>query len=269
MQRSGALYTILFSAGVCIVCSAMVSVAAVSLQGRQDFNRVLDKQKKVLDVAGLLEAEEAMSPERIQKLFHENIEPRYVDIETGEYVSEEEVGVSYENYDQQQVARSEELGMRAPSNNARVLRMPRYALVYHMVNEAGEVERIILPIEGYGLWGTLRGYLALEEDTRTIAGITYYEHKETPGLGGEVDNPQWKAEWPGRKAFDDEWDVMIAVKKGQAGPPAEDPYRVDGLSGATITSNGVTNMLQFWLGSNGFGPYLEKFREEYSEAQTA
>ncbi len=120
---------------------------------------------------------------------------------------------------------------------------------------------LVLPVEGYGLWSTLYGFLALDADTKTIRGLTYYQHLETPGLGGEVDNPSWKALWPGRVAFDETGAPVISVIKGRAGSPQDDPYRVDGLSGATITSRGVTNMLQFWLGEAGFGPYLERFRE--------
>ena len=131
-----------------------------------------------------------------------------------------------------------------------------------MRGDAGDLEMIVLPIEGLGLWGTLYGFLALDADTTTVRGITYYQHKETPGLGGEVDNPSWKDKWPGRKAFDDDGEVSLAVIKGPARTAEHDPHRVDGLAGATITSNGVTNMLEFWLGENGFEPYLNRIRAE-------
>ena len=86
------------------------------------------------------------------------------------------------------------------------------------ISEAGDLEMVMVPIEGNGLWSTLYGFLALDADTRTVVGITFYEHKETPGLGGEVDNPRWKALWPGRKAFLDEgYAPKIEVIKGAAG----------------------------------------------------
>lgn len=107
----------------------------------------------------------------------------------------------------------------------------------------------------------MHGFLALDADTRTIRGLTYYDQAETPGLGGEVVNPKWKALWPGRLAYDDSWNVKIAVIKGPAGSVEENPHAVDGLSGASLTSRGVTNMLQFWLGENGFAPFLKSFRE--------
>ena len=150
----------------------------------------------------------------------------------------------------------------APDNPSRVQRLGEVAVVYLLQGDDGGIKTVILPIEGYGLWGTLYGFLALDgADLETIRGITYYQHKETAGLGGEVDNPNWKARWPGRLAFDDQLETQIQVIKGPAGPPAEDPFRVDGISGATITGRGVTNMLHFWLGENGFGPYLDRLRK--------
>ena len=132
-------------------------------------------------------------------------------------------------------------------------------MVYRVVQD-GEFKAVIVPISGQGLWSTLYGYIALAADTQTVVGITFYEHKETPGLGGEVDNPRWKRLWKGRKVYDGRGRPLINVKKGVAGPPETDPYNVDGLSGATITSRGVGNLVRFWLGEDGFGPYLTAAR---------
>jgi Na+-transporting NADH:ubiquinone oxidoreductase subunit C len=136
--------------------------------------------------------------------------------------------------------------------------------VYQVVKNT-RVQMVILPVEGRGLWSTLHGYLALDTDGNTVVGITFYQHSETPGLGGEVDNPKWKERWRGRKLFDEHGQLRIAVAKGAAGPPESDPHRVDGLSGSTLTSRGVTNMLSFWMGENGFGPYLERLQREGAE----
>ena len=149
----------------------------------------------------------------------------------------------------------------APPNPAKVLRVPNHAVVYQ-VTKGGEIDQLILPVEGKGLWSTLYGFLSLKADLESIQGLTFYDHGETPGLGGEVDNKNWKALWKGRKAFDERGRIAIKVKKGQAGPPDADPYQVDGLSGATITSRGVTHLLAFWLGDDGFGPYLDQYRAE-------
>ena len=108
------------------------------------------------------------------------------------------------------------------------------------------------------------GFLALDSDGVTIRGVTFYKTMETPGLGKEVEYPIWQRKWPGRKLFDENWEVAIEVIKGAAGSPADAPYEVDGLSGATLTSKGVTNLLRFWFGEEGFGPYLAQLRAEGS-----
>jgi len=124
----------------------------------------------------------------------------------------------------------------------------------------GRPEQFVLPIEGLGMWGTMYGFLAIDNDANTVRGLTFYEQKETPGLGGEIANPKWQALWIGRKAYGEDWIPQLSVIKGQAGPPAQDPHHVDGLSGATITSNGVSRVVRFWLGDDGYAPYLKNLR---------
>ena len=260
MQRNSATYIVGFCAAVCVACSLVVCVAAVFLKPLQDANRIFDQQKKVLGVAGLVDPDESPSAEHVAELFDTRIEPFYINVETGEEIPQEEVGIEFDDYNPKKVANESDTGMVAPSNNARVTRIPKYVLAYRVLDEGGDVTQLVLPIEGYGLWGTLYGYLAVANDGQTITGITYYKHIETPGLGGEVDNARWQSLWDGRKIYGDEGDVQISVTKGPAGPPSEDPYKVDGLSGATLTSNGVTAMLDFWLGDDVFGPYLKRMQ---------
>jgi Na+-transporting NADH:ubiquinone oxidoreductase subunit C len=145
---------------------------------------------------------------------------------------------------------------------ASIKRRAKYATVYLVKDEQGKLQKVILPVYGYGLWSTLYGFLALQGDINTVVGLGFYEHAETPGLGGEVDNPAWKAQWVGKKIFDDQGNIAIRVTKS---PVAEsDPravYDIDALSGATLTSNGVNNLVHFWVGPDGFGPYLQKLRQ--------
>lgn len=259
MSQRSTGYTVMFAAGVCLVCSVFVSGAAVALKDKQEANKVLDRQKKVLTVAGLMKEGESLTPEEIQKRFDDSISTRLVNFDSGTYVDEAPNGVSPLEYDQRKAAKDPELSEAAPANNAKVQRMPEVATVY-CVMDGKNVDQYILPIQGAGLWSTLYGYLSIDDDANTIRGITFYEHAETPGLGGEVDNPKWKSLWPGRKAFDSKGEVAIRVKKGTAGPPDADPHAVDGLSGATLTSNGVSNALAFWLSDDGFGPYLDNIK---------
>lgn len=255
MPQHSVRQTLVFAFALCVVCAVLVSTTAVALRERQEQNKLLSRQMNVLEVAGLMEPGERLSREEIQLRFAANLKPLVVDLETGKLVDE----VDPLTYDQRSASTDFDRSRPAPDNPARVRRVPNYGLVY-LVQSNGEVEGIILPIEGMGLWSTLYGYLALEADSRKIRGITFYEHAETAGLGGEVDNPRWKALWPGRLAFDENWVPKIAVKKGAAGAVGEDPYHVDGLSGSTLTSNGVTNLIHFWLGDHGFGPFLARYR---------
>lgn len=255
MQHSPA-YIIGFTATVCLVCSIFVAGSAVSLKDRQEANILLDRQKKVLIVSGLMKETDSLSAAEIGELFKERVTPRAVDLASGTYNDE----VDAATYDQRKAAKDPALSEKVPANAAKVRRVPRVGLVYQVRSDAGSLDTIIIPIEGAGLWSTLYGYLALGPDTRTIKGITFYEHGETPGLGGEVDNPRWKSLWRGRMAYDERWIPRISVIKGRAGSPAEDPYRVDGLSGATITSRGVDKLVRYWLGDSGFGPYFASVR---------
>ena len=252
-MRHNTLYTVLFATAICIVCGVLVSGAAVSLKARQEMNSALDKKKKVLEAAGLIEAGASVSVADVDRLF-EDIETVAVDLRTGE----ESADFDTEGYDPLGAASDPTTSFEAPANASAIKRLPHYTAVYKIKDEAGDLSMLVLPIEGIGLWGTLYGFIALDSDMNTIRGLTYYKHKETPGLGGEVDNPRWKGLWPGRRAFGEDRLPKIAVIKGRAGPATESPYQVDGLSGATLTSRGVTNMLDFWLGERGFGPYLEK-----------
>ncbi len=249
-------YTIFFAGAVSVVCGVLVASAAVVLKPRQDANKLLDQRKQVISVAGVACAETAADPAAINSCYEDNIREVIIELKSGTEVDT----VHSETFNMQQAMKDPEMSSEAPPNPAKVLRLPKHAKIYQVV-DGDTVKTLILPIQGYGLWSVLYGFLALDADGDTIKGITFYQHGETPGLGGEVDNPRWKAHWPGREAYDDQWKPAIKVIKGPAGPPEEDPYSIDGLSGATITSNGVTHLVQYWLDEDGFGPYLRKFRE--------
>jgi Na+-transporting NADH:ubiquinone oxidoreductase subunit C len=258
MERSTG-YIIGFAAAVCLVCSVLVTSSAVSLKDRQEENKRLDRQKKILVLAGLMEKGEGIDAAEIDKRFGDNIVAHIVNLETGEYDTTVDTG----SFDQRKAAKDPATSKTAPANRSGIPRIPNLAMIYHVV-EDGEPTTLILPIEGKGLWSTLYGFLALAPDTSTVKGITFYQHGETPGLGGEIENPSWVAKWPGRKAYDASFSPVLEVIKGAAGPAETDPHRIDGLAGATLTSRGVSYLVQFWLGESGFSPYLERFRNERS-----
>ena len=252
-------YTILFATAVCVVCALMVSVAAVSLQPRQKANARLYMEKNVLVAAGLVKPGQDVTIGEVEKFFEKEVRARLVDLATGELVPAEKMDAR--SYDQRAARNDPGASRVAPANTAGVGRMPKYGVAYFVMK--GDVaEQVVIPIEGLAMWGTAYGFLALDRDGKTVRGLTYYDQKETPGLGGEIGNPAWQALWKGRHAYDSLGLPAIAVIKGQAGPPDKDPFRVDGMSGATITSNAVTRLTQFWLSENGYGKFLKRFRDK-------
>ena len=240
--------TLVVAFSLCLVCSVIVSTAAVVLKPKQEINKDIDKKRNILAAAGLWE-EGASVEEQFAK-----VTTRIVDLRKGRFTD----AVSVKDYDQRRASKdpAESDPLDAEEDVAKISRLEHYAAVYLVENSSGDIEKIILPIRGYGLWSTLYGFIALEADANTVAGLGFYEHGETPGLGGEVDNPQWKASWPGKKVYRDD-NVAIALIKGTVNPSDVDAaYEIDGLAGATLTARGVTNLVQFWLGENGFEPFL-------------
>ena len=256
-------HTIRVALILCVVCSVIVASAAVMLKPIQTANKELDRNRKILAAAGMYREGEH-GRDDVARLFAQ-FKVRAVNLEEGRFASDAElaeVGISLDNYDQRKAAKTPSLSITLSDSEdiAGIGRRARFALVYVVEGDDG-LEKIVLPVHGYGLWGTLYGYLALDGDGQTVIGLGFYEHKETPGLGAEVDNPNWKAQWPGKLIYDADGKVAISVSKRR--PEADSPaarYHVDALSGATLTSNGVANLLNYWLGKGGFGPFLEKLQ---------
>ncbi|MFP6582005.1 MAG: Na(+)-translocating NADH-quinone reductase subunit C [Candidatus Hydrogenedentota bacterium] len=265
MQQNSIKYIVGFSAVVCLACSLLVSSTAVLLKDRQLANQLYAKQIKILAVSGLIEEGVKPSQDEVNVLFDTRIESLIIDMQSGKVVTDSGIDDPL-TYDQLKASKNPALSNEADANFAKVKRVPKHIPIYIIQDEEGNADNLVLPVEGMGLWGTLYGFVSLDKDIETIRGLTFFKHKETPGLGAEVDNPSWKAKWPGRKVYDDSGEVMIKVIKGPAGTPEETPYAVDGLAGATLTSNGVTNLLRFWLGKEGFGPYLASLNSEGSDA---
>jgi Na+-transporting NADH:ubiquinone oxidoreductase subunit C len=229
----------------CIACAVIVSVTAVSVRPEQNLNIENEKKLKILAAAGIVTDE-------VEKEFSK-IETLYVDFASNQLVQVEN------NYDHIKASASVEASSIVPKDQdiAILKRRENIAPIYVWYSDEEQLQKVVLPIRGYGLWGTLYGYISLDADLNTVKGIEYYDHKETPGLGGEVDNPVWKSDWNGKKIYDTSGEVILYVTKG----PSSEDYEIDGISGATLTSNGVTNMIRYWLGENGYGPVLQKLKE--------
>ncbi len=234
---------------MCIVCSVIVSTAAVMLKPAQVANKSLDFKRNILSAAGLLQ--EGVS---IEEQF-EQVNTRVVDFSTGKFTD----AVDVDKYDQRKASKDPALSVKLDGEEdvAKISRQEKYAKVY-LVEKDGALDRVVLPIKGYGLWSTLYGFLALESDANTVVGLGFYEHAETPGLGGEVDNPKWKSLWPGKKVYKADGSVGLRVIKGHAAP--DSAHDVDGLSGASLTSKGVDNLIKFWMGEKGYAKFLTNLK---------
>ena len=244
---------------VCFVCSIMVASAAVLLKPQRIANKNLDRVSNILMAAGIRN----ISATEVAQQF-DRFEVKVVDLLERRVLSNLEVldlGIDTSTYDQRKASKDPRLSKQLTDDEdiASISRRARYSLLYILREEETEaISKIILPVHGYGLWSTLYGFISLKGDMNTVSGITFYEHGETAGLGGEVDNPDWKSSWQGKKIYSD-GQVALTVIKGKAMPasPGYD-YQIDGLSGATLTSRGVENMVSYWLGEDGFGPVLSK-----------
>lgn len=255
--------TLLVAFILCVVCSLVVSVAAVALKTKQDGNAKLDQQKNILDAAGLAVGEYGrsaaqLSPQQVDELYGW-VSEKLVNLDDGTYNTE----IAAADYDVVAASQDVETSVEVvdPEFDLGEGRRQKVSKVFFVKRPGSDtIQQVVLPIHGKGLWGTLYGYLALKSDLRTIQGITFYQHKETPGLGGEVDNPAWKAQWEGQQLYDDQGRPSAEVYKGPA--PTGNVYAVDGLSGATITSRGVTNLVRYWASQDGYQPFLELLRKE-------
>lgn len=238
------------------VCSALVAGAAVGLRPMQEANRQLDQKKNILYAAGMYE-----EGKTIEELFAP-IETKVVELTSGQYIPENQLAPV--TYNQLKAALSESAGRPLSSEDdiARLRRVEKYSLVY-LVKTDGQIEQIILPVRGKGLWSTMYAYVAVDGNLTTVRGVSFYEHGETPGLGGEIENRKWQEGWRGKHLYSPAGVMDLKVVKGKASATGDQAlYQIDGLSGATLTANGVNSLMEFWFGDHGYKPYFNQLKDK-------
>jgi Na+-transporting NADH:ubiquinone oxidoreductase subunit C len=213
---------------VALACSLVVSVSAVTLRPLQNANRLAESSAQLLE---MLEAMGEGVPDT-----------RMVELATGAYVNRDP-GTTTE--------------LPAERDRAGLGSREDVATVYEL-RDAGKLRLVILPVRGAGYQSILKGYLALKADLNTVAALNFYEQDETPGMGARIEEDAWQVLWPGKQVADAGGVIRIEVVKG-AGAGL---HEVDGISGATRTGNGVSRLLRFWLGPDGYGPYLDRLKTE-------
>jgi|TARA_B110000438_G_scaffold34143_1_gene33941 Na+-transporting NADH:ubiquinone oxidoreductase subunit C len=256
-MNDSVLKTLGVAFAICLVCSLIVSFAAVSLRDLQNENALNNKSIKILQAAKIYD--ESID---VRTQF-DKLEMKFVDFETGKILNSYK-DFKIEEYDQLKSTRDSNLSkpLSAADDIAIIKNRENVGKFFIVRDQNNNIDKLILPIRGYGLWGTLFGYVAIEEDFNTVAGLEFYEHKETPGLGAEVDNPRWKALWPGKKIYKDDKVVLSVIKGKVQNGDVNSNYKVDGLSGATLTSRGVNNMLTYWFGESGYSKLFKELDYE-------
>jgi Na+-transporting NADH:ubiquinone oxidoreductase subunit C len=250
MSKKGneTIKTIVVAGLLCLVCSIIVSAVVVTLRPQQAINADLDMKKNVLMSAGMLEA-----GADINTVFA-TLETVIYNIDSGDVVTD----MDTKSYDQIAASKMPEFIVNIPAAKdvAKLSTRSKFAKAYVKRNEAGVINTLILSHWGKGLWSTMYGFIALGPDFNTIKGFAYFAQGETPGLGGEVDNPKWKAQWIGKKLFNEAGEVAFKVAKGQAVGESQ----VDGLSGATITAVGVSTSMKYWFGDHGYAKIIANLK---------
>jgi Na+-transporting NADH:ubiquinone oxidoreductase subunit C len=247
--------TLFMALSVCLVCSIVVAAAAVGLRPLQLANQEADRIRNIVEVAGILQPGES-----VMKAY-EQIEAELIKLDDGS--SSDAYDANTFNIQRAIKDPAMSRALKRKDDPAGLKRRPDYMPIYKVMDTSGKLKTLILPVHGAGLWSTLYGFLALDGDLRTAHGLKFYQHAETPGLGGEVDNPKWRALWQGKVVYDAQWAPSIELVKGSVDtsqPGAE--HKVDGLAGATLTSRGVTKLINYWLGEHGYGPLIERLRNE-------
>ena len=214
-------YTFLFATIVCVVCALLVAVSAVGLHEQQETNALLYRQKNVLLAAGLVKPDEDLSangaPEDLRREH-----PRPAGRSCHRRARAGRASRTRRPTTSARRATIPAQSRAAPPNSAGVSRLPNYGTVY-FVMKGDEVRLVVLPIEGVGMWGTLYGFLALERDGNTVRGLTYYDQKETPGLGGEISNPKWQARVERPQGLQRQLGAAARRHQGQGRPAGQGP----------------------------------------------
>lgn len=233
---------------VAAVSAAAVSVTAVSLKPRQDANAAREKEQRMqlmlASVPGLADI--------LQGADADSLQTRVVDLQRGAFAD----GIDPASLDAKAASDPGQSIALSPADDiAGIGRRPNL-LPVHLVRRGNTLVLLVLPVHGTGYQSTIRAHLALEGDLNTIAALSVYEQGETPGMGSRITEPAWQRLWTGKKAADATGTLRIGIVRGGSGE-----HEVDGITGATRSTTGVANLVRFWLGEHGFGPFLAHLRQ--------
>ncbi|MCB0278374.1 MAG: NADH:ubiquinone reductase (Na(+)-transporting) subunit C [Calditrichaeota bacterium] len=261
-------YTIGFAAIVTIVCSLFLALASEALKPEQKKQEELYIKKIRLSVVGV-EVPETLKDVDVLKLYDEKIKTVFID-ETG---AEVEAPQNVNAYDYEKELKRFGFSYTDVKDVSTLKSNPEYQknhfkIPVYIRMENGQPQYYMIPLVGKGLWSTLYGLVSFEPDMNTVKGLAFYKQQETPGLGAEIERDWFKANFVGKTIFNENGDLAsITVKKGDVDEsvPNEKAHMVDGISGATITSSGVTKLLKKDLSL--YEPYFKKNQEKNMESK--
>jgi Na+-transporting NADH:ubiquinone oxidoreductase subunit C len=254
MDNESPLKALIVVTATALVCSVLVTVAAVSLQPIQRAYQDLERIRFIVQISGIEESVEAMSDLEVIGAF-QDLDSRIVDLNRGAF----DDTYNPNTFDTSELAADPQFSVPIPADqdNASLGRRSRLVTVY-LDRDGGDLRRIILPVYGQGMWSTIYGYLAIGSDLNTIVDMTIFEQGETPGIGDVILRPAWQAQWRGKKLYDDVGTFRFRISRDAVDPASDQAaFHVDGLAGATVTVNGVMNLMRYWFGPHGFEPFLK------------
>lgn len=234
--------TILMAFLVSGICAVFVSVATVVLRPIQTANRAAEEQARIADLVSGIPGMSALLAESGGEL-----STVVVDLATGRAASD----VTPATLDAALSDQANWTTLDPGADLAGLGQRPDYAQIF-LLRDGDDVSLALLPMTGQGYGGRIDAILALGGDMNTIAGVAVTGHSETPGLGGRIEESSWQASFPGTEVSDASGEIRFEVARG----PASTVYEVDGITGATRTGSGVTRMVRFWLGPDGYGPLI-------------
>jgi Na+-transporting NADH:ubiquinone oxidoreductase subunit C len=243
------------AAGVALFCSFMVSTAVYWLRPMQLAYADIERNRAIL-VAGNLAPHDAELNDRDVVARFVALETRIFDRQTGLFTT----AIDAVSYDYRAAATDPAMStaVAAELDIAGIGTQARYLPVYSILDD--ETRRVIVPIYGRGMWSTIYGYVSVAAEGLTIAGIAFYEHGETPGIGDRIQNPDWLAQWRGKRIYANDATVQLFfAAEDSSGPPE---FRIDAITGATATVSAVERILRFWLGPQAYGPALQLIAAE-------
>jgi Na+-transporting NADH:ubiquinone oxidoreductase subunit C len=251
-EEAGLLRTLLVALAVCGVCAALLTTSVVVLRPLKIENQQRERERRVRALVASLPGVGPL----MEQAGAARLEVRAVELATGDYAPSLDPEALLPWAEEKAAA----VPLASERDTAGIERVPRYAPVY-LLRRHDEIHTVILPVRGRGYMSMMYGYLAVAGDGDTIRGITFTQHEETPGLGAEIENPEWQALWQGRRLRDEDGRLRIrVVTRAPAADAPEAAHEVQGIAGATKTGDGVTALVRFWVGPDGFGPFLEQLR---------